>query len=97
MGEFIATLSDIKDIKRVPDDLKGIVNFKADIEKREIRGDERVAILNIVDTYSYFAVFLDKGKSVEDVEKEVEEGAHATLNADTREILKKILDKMKKE
>lgn len=97
MGEFVATLSDIKDIDKVPDDHKGIVNFKANIEKREIKGGEKVAILNIANTFSYFAVFLDPGKTIDDVVKEVEEGAHAILNADTKEILRKILENMDKK
>ncbi len=95
LGEFVATLSDIKVVEKVPDDLRGVVNFKADLEKRKLRGDEEVAILNVVDTLSYFAVFLDSGKSIEDVEREVEEGAHAVLNADTREVLRRILERKK--
>ncbi len=91
LSEFVATLSDLKDVDKVPEDLRGVVNFKADLEKRVIRGDERVAILNIADTLSYFVVFLDKDKSIEDVEREVREGAHAVLNTDTREVLKRIL------
>ncbi len=91
LAEFVATLSDLKDVDKVPEDLRGVVNFKADLEKRVIRGEERVAILNIADTLSYFVVFLDKGKTIEDVEREVREGAHAVLNADTREVLKRIL------
>ncbi|MEE8358750.1 MAG: DUF749 family protein [Candidatus Hydrothermarchaeales archaeon] len=91
MSEFVATLSDLKDVDKVPEDFRGVVNFKVDLEKRVIRGDERVAILNIADTLSYFVVFLDKDKSIEDIDREVREGAHAVLNADTREVLKRIL------
>jgi hypothetical protein len=96
LGEFIAVLADIKDIDKVPDDFKGLVNFKAKLEGREIRGDERVAILNVANTFSYIPVFLDRGKTIEEVEREVEEGAHAKLNVETRNILKNVLSGMKK-
>jgi len=85
--KFIATLVDIKRIHEVPERLMPYVNFKAEIEGRKIKGSERVAIFNIASTTSYISVFLDAGKTIEDVEREIKEQAFAELSSDSRKIV----------
>ncbi len=53
--------------------------------------DDRIVILNVATTTSYIPVFLDKGKTIKDVEREVE-GSSAVLNTDTRNIIKDLLE-----
>ncbi len=55
----------------VPDDLRPFVEFKASLTKHELRRDQQVALFLIATTSCYIPVFLDKGKTVEDVKKEL--------------------------
>ncbi|MDI6654980.1 MAG: DUF749 family protein [Candidatus Hydrothermarchaeota archaeon] len=91
--KFTATLVDIKRIHEVPEELMPYVSFKAEIEGRKIKvkGSERVAIFNIASTTSYIPVFLDAGKTIEDVEREIKEQAFAKLSSESREVIKKAL------
>ncbi len=91
MGKFIATFIDIKDIDKVPEEIAPYVNFKRAYEEREIKGDERVAVFNIASTHSYAVVFLDAGKTVEDVEAELERESSAILNAESRAAIRRAL------
>jgi hypothetical protein len=91
-SDYVASIADIKYLKDMPEEFLPYVSVKATIEGREIKNDERIAILNISSTTSYVAIFLDKGKKIEEVEKEVRESS-AVLNADSRQILKDILER----
>lgn len=89
---FIATLVDIKRVDSLPHELRAYVDFKAELNRRKLSGMERVAIFNIATTASYIPVFLDKGKSLEDIEKEIKNEADAVLTHEGREILKHSLE-----
>jgi hypothetical protein len=89
--KYIASIADIKHIKDMPEEFIPYVTFKASQEGRILRGDERVAILNVSTTTSYIAVFLDEGKTIEEVEEDVGESS-VTLNKDTREVLERLLE-----
>jgi hypothetical protein len=87
----VASIADIKYLKDLPEEFIPYVTFKARQEGRVLSRDERVAILNVSTTTSYIAIFLDNGKSIADVEREVEESS-AVLNADSKNILKDLLE-----
>jgi len=89
---FIAKIADIKKVSDAGEYLPYIY-FKAEVEGRKLNRDEKVAILNVATTTSYIPVFLDKGKHIEDVDREVSE-AGAVLNRDSREALKKLLESL---
>jgi hypothetical protein len=91
-SSYIASIAHIKYLKDMPEEFLPYVNFKAAQEGRALTGDERVAILNVATTTSYIAVFLDREKTIEEVEREVK-GSSATLNTDTKAILKELLKK----
>ncbi len=57
----------------VPDDLRPFVEFKATLTKHDLKRDQVVALFLVATTSCYVAVFLDKGKTVEDVKKELAE------------------------
>lgn len=88
---FVASIADIKYLKDVPEEFIPFVSFRASQEGRVLKGDERVAILNVATTTSYIAVFLDEGKTIEDVEEEVR-GSGVSLNRDSRDVLKRLLE-----
>lgn len=89
-SKFVAKIADIKKVKEADEEYKPYIEFRAKLEKRELSGDEIVAILNVETTTSYIPVFLDKGKSIKDVEAEVYE-AGAELNRDSRKALENLL------
>ena len=88
---FIASIADIKYVREMPEEFLPYINFRAAFEGRTLQGDERVAILNITTTTSYIALFLDAGKTISDLELEVEKSG-ADLNADSKIVLQKILE-----
>lgn len=90
-SKFVASIADIKYLKDMPEEFMPYVSFKAGQEGRNLQGNERVAILNVPTTTSYIAVFLDKGKTIKDIEREVE-AASVVLNTDTRQVLKALLE-----
>lgn len=89
--KFVASIADIKYLKDMPEEFMPFVALKATLEKRELKDHDRIAILNVSTTTSYIPIFLDSEKTIEDVEKEVNE-ASAILNTDTKTVLKKILE-----
>jgi hypothetical protein len=89
--KFIAILVDIKRLDRLPEEFLPYAEFKARYEGRELRGDELVAVFNIASTTSYLVVFLDPGKTLEEIEGEVEKQGFATLNPESRASLSKYL------
>jgi hypothetical protein len=69
----------------VPPELQGFLRFRAGLEKRELRGDEPVAILRIGDTGSHHALFLD-GADIKSIREELE-GIEAELDPEARKAL----------
>jgi hypothetical protein len=70
-GKYRAVLVSMTKVASVGDDLMPFVVFRANIEKREPRDDEDVAIFNVHGTSSNFVIFLDPGKTVKDLEEEL--------------------------
>ena len=91
IGKFIARLIDIKKVHEVPEELKPYIDFKAGLENREIGGNERVAIFNVVTTLCYIPVFLDPGKTISDVEEEIKLNS-ALIHPESKEIVKRALE-----
>ncbi|MFQ5815449.1 MAG: DUF749 family protein [Candidatus Hydrothermarchaeaceae archaeon] len=92
MGKkFIATFLDVKDVDEVPAEIAPYVDFKIAHEGRKILGGERVAIFNIATTASYAVVFLDEGKTLEDVEEELWRESYAVLNPESKRVILRLL------
>lgn len=71
-GKFRATLLTIAKVASVSEELMPFVKFRATLEERELRDDDDVAVFNVHGTSSHFVIFLDTGKTMEEVEEEVE-------------------------
>lgn len=89
---FVAKIADIKKVSDAGEYLP-YIHFKAEVEGKTLKGNELVAVLNVATTTSYIPVFLDKGKCIEEVDKEVSE-AGAVLNKDSRAALQKLLESL---
>jgi hypothetical protein len=91
MADYIAVLVDVKEFKKLPADFMPYVEIKAATEGREPKEDDRIAVFNISTTTSYSVVFLDSGKTIEDVEAEIKNDAGAKMNHETIEAVKNAL------
>ena len=83
---FIATLGGIFRFKDLPNEYGPYVQFKATIEKREIKNDDEIAILDITGTDSHHVLFLDSYDNIDQIKQELKE-AEAKVNHTTLKIL----------
>ncbi|MBZ9571640.1 DUF749 domain-containing protein [Methanobrevibacter sp. TMH8] len=83
---FIATLGGIFRFKDLPKEYGPYVQFKATIEKREVKDDDELAILDITGTDSHHVLFLDSYDNIEEIKKELKD-ADAKVNHTTLKIL----------
>jgi hypothetical protein len=70
-GRYRAVLVSITRVVNVSPELMPFVVFRANIEKREPRDEDMVAIFNVHGTSSNFVVFLDSGKTADEVKEEM--------------------------
>lgn len=83
---FIATLAGIFKFNELPEEYSSFVDFKANLEKKEIKDDDEIAILNIKGTESYHVLFLDSYSNINEIKEELEI-ADAKINHTSLKIL----------
>jgi|GEM_PF-1855918 hypothetical protein len=66
-----ANLIAVTPVDSVPADIRPFIDFKAAIEKLELKGNEQVAIFLVETTACYIPIFLDKGSTVERIKEEL--------------------------
>jgi hypothetical protein len=69
--KFRATMLSITEVASVPQDLRPFVEFRANMEGRTAHPQDMVAVFNVLTTSSHFVVFLDPGKTIDQVETEI--------------------------
>jgi hypothetical protein len=77
-------------VDAVPPELKGFVHFQANLEKRELMGNERVALLVVQNTESHVTVFLEEIESIEEIDAKLER-QEAKLSEEARSALLQVL------
>lgn len=82
----LARLVSISKAEEIPEQIKGFVNFQASLEGHEVSQKERVAILVIEGTSCYVPVFLDRMKTIEELERRLA-AQQAKMPEDTRATL----------
>jgi len=87
---FIATLVGIFKYEELPEKYGPFVQYKASIENKTIKEDEKIAILNVTGTESYHVLFLKSYSKIAEIEKELNE-ADAKLNYSSKKILEEHL------
>ena len=70
---FVATLDGIFKYPDIPEEYEPYVQFKATIEKREVKDGDDLAILSISGTDSHHVLFLDSYNNIREIEKELKE------------------------
>ena len=83
---FLATLDGIFKYADLPEEYESYVQFKAAIEKRELKNSDEIAILNIAGTSTHHVLFLDSYTSVSEIENELKD-ADAKINHTTLKII----------
>ena len=83
---FLATLDGIFKYSDLPEEYEPYVQFKATIEKRELKQSDEIAILNIAGTSTHHVLFLDSYQSISEIEQELKD-ADAKINHTTLKII----------
>lgn len=83
---FVATLDGIFKYSDLPEEYEPYVQFKATIEKRELKQSDEIAILNIAGTSTHHVLFLDSYQNISEIENELKE-ADAKINHTTLKII----------
>jgi hypothetical protein len=83
---FVASLAGIFKYKELPENYGPFVQYKASLEKKDIKEDDDIAILDIKGTESVHVLFLDSYHSIDEINTELKE-AEAQLNHRTKQIL----------
>ena len=83
---FLATLDGIFKYSDLPEEYEPYVQFKATIEKRELKQSDEIAILNIACTSTHHVLFLDSYQNISEIENELKE-ADAKINHTTLKII----------
>lgn len=83
---FIASLVGIFKFNELPEKYGPFVQYKASLEKRNIKKDEKIAILNITGTESHHVLLLSSYKNMDEIVEELKE-ADAKLNYSSKRIL----------
>lgn len=88
MQKFITELVGIFTQKDLPEDYEKFVEYKATIDKKDVKENTPIAILKIKDTTSYHVLFLDEYKTMDEIDKEIEESLDGEIyNYNTRNII----------
>ena len=83
---FLATLDGIFKCSDLPEEYEPYVQFKATIEKRELKQSDEIAILNIAGTSTHHVLFLDSYQNISEIEQELQD-ADAKINHTTLKII----------
>jgi hypothetical protein len=83
---FVASLVGVFKYNELPEKYGPFVQYKASIEKKNIKEDDDIAILNISGTESHHVLFLDSYSDVKEIEEELKK-AEAKLNYNSKKIL----------
>ncbi|WP_405304991.1 DUF749 domain-containing protein [Methanobrevibacter sp.] len=83
---FLATLDGIFKYSDLPEEYEPYVQFKATIEKRELKPSDELAILNIAGTSTHHVLFLDSYQNISEIENELKD-ADAKINHTTLKII----------
>ena len=83
---FLATFDGIFKYSDLPEEYEPYVQFKATIEKRELKQSDEIAILNIAGTSTHHVLFLDSYQNISEIEQELQD-ADAKINHTTLKII----------
>lgn len=88
MEKFIVELIGVFTKKDLPEEYQQFLDFRVNIENKELTDKDKIAVLRIKNTTSYHILFLDSYSSMDEIDKEIEESLDGKIyNFNTRKIL----------
>lgn len=87
---FIATMVGIFKFEELPEKYGPFVQYKASLEDKTIKEDEKIVILNVTGTESYHVLFINSYSNMAEIEKELSE-VDIKLNYSSKKILEEHL------
>lgn len=73
MQKFIVELIGVFTTKDMPEDYQQFLDFRVNIDNKELTDKDKIAVLRVKDTTSYQIFFLNDYDSLEQLDKEVDE------------------------
>jgi hypothetical protein len=83
---YIAKMVTVAKYKNITDKLKPFVGFHSGLEDIEIEDNDKIAILQIEGTESYFPIFLKTKPTIEQIEEKLAK-QDTKLNVESRKLL----------
>jgi hypothetical protein len=87
---YKAHLIGVYDHGELPEELQGFVRFQAHHEKYAPKKEDKVAVLQIIGTTSYFPIFINKVGSIEEIDRLLRE-ADAVLDDVSRLSMQRVI------
>ena len=88
---YIAKLVSVAKFENITDKLKPFVGFHSELEKVKVEDEDKIAILQIEGTESFFPIFLKTKPTIEDIEAKLAK-QETKLNAEARKLLRGYLN-----
>lgn len=88
MQKFIVELIGVFTQKDLPEDYQQFVDFRVNMNNKELTDKDKIAVLRVKDTTSYHILFLNDYNSMEEIDKEIDETLDGKIyNFNIRKIL----------
>ncbi len=88
---YVAKLITVSKFKNITDKLKPFVHFHSGMEDIELSEDDKIAMLQIEGTESYFPIFLKNKPTIKEIEEKLAK-QETVLNKDARRLLMEYLE-----
>ena len=88
MQKFIVELIGVFTTKDMPEDYQQFLDFRVNIDNKELTDKDKIAVLRVKDTTSYHILFLNDYSSMDEIDNEIDETLDGKIyNFQTRKIL----------
>lgn len=92
---YIAKLVAVAKYKNLTDKFKPFVHFHSELENVEVSDNDRIAVLQIDGTESYFPIFLKTNLTIEQIEEKLQK-QETKLNSEARKLLLRHIEEEQK-
>ena len=88
MQKFIVEMIGVFTTKDMPEDYQQFLDFRVNIDNKELTDKDKIAVLRVKDTTSYHILFLNDYSSMDEIDNEIDETLDGKIyNFQTRKIL----------
>ena len=88
MQKFIVEMIGVFTTNDMPEDYQQFLDFRVNIDNKELTDKDKIAVLRVKDTTSYHILFLNDYSSMDEIDNEIDETLDGKIyNFQTRKIL----------